>query len=77
MTITIRTLRDIAGRYSLAACCDRSRCGHSLQLDVRELIAKLGADFELAELRRRARCSKCGARAPEVRVQMVHDGRPG
>lgn len=75
-SITICTLRDIAGRERLFAQCDRLVCEHFRELDVGDLMARYGADFELAELRRRVKCSKCGARPPEVRVQMVGDGWP-
>ena len=77
MTITIRTLGDIAGKERLFAECDRIGCGHSQELLVEDLERRFGKDFELAELRRRVRCSKCGARPPDVRVHAVSDGRAG
>ncbi len=71
---SIRTLADIDnGHYSVHAHCNL--CRHHRELSLASLIEKLGADFELAEMRLRARCSACSARAPDVVVHTNHDGR--
>ena len=73
---TIRTLHDIDdGHHRVWAHC--KACGHSSELHLAALIVRLGADFELAELRLRVVCSRCRAVAPDVVVYCNHDGRPG
>ena len=39
-----------------------SNCDHKLRLSPDALIAQFGADYKMALLRTRARCSKCGGR---------------
>ena len=71
----IRTLADIDdGHHHVWAHCNA--CGHSRELRLAALIERLGADFELRELRLRARCTQCRAVAPDVVVHCNHDGRP-
>ena len=71
---TITTLSDCRGAYTLKAECDM--CHHGKILDLETLIAALGPDVTIPELRRKMKCAKCGAKAPNVRVQLMHDGRP-
>lgn len=71
----IATLADCLGSYRLKAECDA--CGHGHIFDLDALIETHGADYPLAEIRRRVKCRECGAMIPMVRVQTMSDGRPG
>lgn len=74
--MSLETLSDIDdGHHGVHAHCNI--CRHSRELSLAALIAKLGGDFDLMELRLRAVCTNCGARAPNVVVHTLHDGRPG
>lgn len=63
--LTTGTLGDHAGEHGLMLECV---CGHGLRLDV----SALGLGMPIAELRRRAKCIRCGSRqclvvlAPEI-----------
>lgn len=60
-------LRDVAAhRYGLNAYCER--CRHRSDLDVAALIERLGGGCSIPALRKKLRCTKCGARNPVVQL---------
>ena len=68
----LRTLQSVAElRYHLVARCEG--CGHFQSLDLKELIAQLGPDFDLvdraAELQDVVSCLRCGR--PRIPVQLM------
>lgn len=67
-SITLRTLADLAirQRYTLTAHCQNRLCLHVQQLDLADLIERLGADFEYMKLGRRCRCTECGSVGAQV-----------
>ena len=76
----IEKLEDCRGSYRLKAECDV--CGHGKILDLEQLIRHYGPNFPISGIRNRVRCnelrpdgSKCGARTPNVRVQLIADDR--
>lgn len=76
----LRTLQGIADAgYHLVARCEG--CGHFSALDLAELIAQFGPDFDptarSAELRAVVRCAGCGRPGPTVRLMSyVPDALP-
>lgn len=54
------TLADLAPHERLCARCPR--CGHARALELGPLVQRLGALTELEAVRRRLRCTACGAR---------------
>lgn len=52
--------------HDLAAKCEA--CRHVQRLDVWELAQRIGWDTTLAELERRLKCSRCGARPASLAV---------
>jgi hypothetical protein len=60
-------LRDaVAHNYGLNAYCER--CGRRTDLDLAELVRRLGEDCSIPALRRKLRCTNCGARNPVVQL---------
>lgn len=55
------TLGDLSPGDFLSARCPS--CDRSEALDIPALVARLGPDFEVTDLRDRLRCSQCGRRA--------------
>lgn len=53
------------------SCAD---CGRRVRLAPAALAKRLGYDFPLRGLRHRMRCSRCGARDVEVRLERPIDG---
>jgi hypothetical protein len=62
--LVVRTIGDLDESSRLAAYCPA--CRRSQFLDLVALRARYGADLSLRSLRARLRCSRCGARRPEV-----------
>jgi hypothetical protein len=64
---TGRVLGDVLmeGLHIRASC---RNCRHQANLSPLRLAKRLGYDHELATLRQRLRCSKCGLRDVEVRT---------
>jgi hypothetical protein len=62
--LVVRTLADLGEQSRLAAYCPS--CRRSQFLDLEALRARYGAELSLRNLRARLRCSRCGARRPEV-----------
>ena len=58
--VEIRTLRDLGHNFWLGASC--GKCHRWRDLDRATLVSQLGEDITLDDLRRRLRCSVCGAR---------------
>ena len=56
--ITIATLADLGARDCLVMHCDP--CNRHEEMDLWKLAEDHGPDFPLRELRRRARCNRCG-----------------
>lgn len=56
-------------------------CGHSGELDLAQLIARLGADFSIprnhARFIRSLRCTRCGRHNAEIRLSVGHTGPTG
>jgi hypothetical protein len=63
---SIVRLSDHFGNYVLEVRC--RKCRHVRQVDPRDLAGRFGWQAELAQLVQRFRCSKCLARAVDVRV---------
>jgi hypothetical protein len=63
--VVIRSLGDLNDdRSKLVAYC--TSCRRSQFLDLAALRTRYGAELSLCSLRARLRCSRCGARRPEV-----------
>ena len=62
--LVVRTIGDLKGCSRLVAYC--TSCRRSQFLDLEALRARYGAGLSLRSLRARLRCSRCGARRPEV-----------
>ena len=58
-------LSDHFGQYVVLLKC---RCGHSRECYPKTLAGFAGWDAKLADLVRRLRCSRCGARGATARV---------
>jgi hypothetical protein len=61
----IEKLSDEFGQYSILISC---ACGHTRRCDPRTLAAIVGWDARLEEVAKRMRCSKCRARACELKA---------
>ena len=57
--LTVVKLSDQGGQYVLTLTCE---CGHIRQAKPQTLAAIAGWDAPLAEVIKRLRCSRCGAR---------------
>lgn len=66
----------IAQKLRLTIYCDVRECHHSQTLDLEALSHELGPDYRVADFVARSRCSKCGAKWPQlsVRVGPIHTG---
>ncbi len=65
-----RCLRDLTERrICLLAVC--RRCSNRTLLFPSDLAARLGPAYPVKEVMRRLACSRCGARAHQVRVDEV------
>ena len=53
------TLGYVLGQFKLNAVC--ADCGRCCELDVAQLIAKYGEDFEVPRLSKMAKCTECGS----------------
>jgi DNA-directed RNA polymerase subunit RPC12/RpoP len=62
--VELRSLADVAERFGVYLEC--LRCGRLSALDARRLIARHAGDLTLYQLRRQARCSRCGGRRARV-----------
>ncbi len=74
--ITIATLGDlVAHDYGVNAMCER--CRHRADLDMRALIAKLGAGFRYVgnDMERHLWCSRCGEKAVSVQIHYLQSAR--
>jgi hypothetical protein len=57
---------QIALKHELTLRCERRDCRHNAAIDLAAIAAKYGSDFKLQWLIERAVCRKCGARWPEL-----------
>lgn len=69
----MQTIGDITGSFHLYAVC--VTCSRMEQLPTARLIRDLGAETELADIRRRIRCNDCGARTTDIRIVYVGPDR--
>ena len=69
----MHSLNDLLESFHLYAECER--CQRSMQLSVEKLIARLGDDFPVIDLRPRLRCTGCNIRGQDLRIVFV--GPPG
>lgn len=58
----------VRDRRRLWAYCEL--CGHQRHLDPAELARRVGYDTALVDLRKRMKCTECGGREVDVRVEM-------
>jgi hypothetical protein len=65
-------LREMLNAQRLIACCDH--CRRRVALDVGQLERRLGQLVTLNAIRARVRCTRCGKRTQNVRVE-VEDRR--
>jgi hypothetical protein len=75
--LQVGTIGDtIAARLHMTLYCDAMGCHHSQAVDLEALSRELGADYPVADFVARSRCSKCGAKWPQlsVRVGPIHTG---
>ena len=63
-----------AVRDSLLLWISCAECGRRVRLAPAALAKRLGYDFTLGNLRHRMRCSRCGARDVEVRLEQPIEG---
>jgi hypothetical protein len=65
----------IAGGFKMWISCDAIGC-HNADLDLDALKDEFGADYRIADFVARSRCSKCGAKWPQlsVRIAPIHTG---
>jgi len=69
-TVTARSLADLAkAKVALRALCHR--CKHTATLYPATLAEKLGADRPITDVRRKLKCSDCGARGGMIRLTEV------
>jgi len=81
--LTATVLGDAVRRgVPLWVCCEA--CSHNVEMNAGELADLLGYDFPVPRLKGRLRCSRCGSRDADVRVQYAspglvarHGPRPG
>jgi hypothetical protein len=66
----------IATGLKMWISCDAIGCRNNADVDLLALRDQLGADYRIADFVARSRCSKCGARWPQlsVRVSPIHTG---
>jgi hypothetical protein len=64
--LTVVKLADHFGQYVLIITC---KCGHSRAAQPKTLAHLAGWDAALADVAKRLRCSKCGARKCRVSVR--------
>ena len=62
--LVVRTIGDLEGCSRLVAYC--TSCRRSQFLDLEALRKRYGAELSLGSLRARLRCSRCGARRPDM-----------
>ena len=60
------TLAGLGDRHVIWAFCHA--CDRSTELKTHQLIAVYGAEFAIADLKRRLTCRKCGDRPREIRI---------
>ncbi|MBK88424.1 MAG: hypothetical protein CMQ44_06225 [Gammaproteobacteria bacterium] len=65
----MHSLNDLLESFHLYAECER--CQRSMQLSIEKLIARLGSDFPVANLRPRLRCTDCNVRGQDIRIVFV------
>ncbi|MFP6733297.1 MAG: hypothetical protein VB959_05605 [Rhodospirillales bacterium] len=53
------TLQDVLGRYELNCSCED--CAHCVRLVTEELIEKFGPEYEIPNLKKHFKCSRCGS----------------
>jgi hypothetical protein len=56
----------VAQRRQLFLNCNRVGCGHSVEIPIAEAAERHGLDYPMQRFMERARCSRCGARLPEI-----------
>ena len=66
----------IAGGLKMSISCDAIGCRNNADVDLLALRDQLGADYRIADFVARSRCSKCGARWPQLSVSVspMHTG---
>lgn len=71
--LTATVLGDAVRRgVPLWVCCEA--CSHNVEMNPGELADRLGYDFPVPRLKGRLRCSRCGSRDADVRVQYASPG---
>ena len=60
----------------MSISCDAIGCRNNADVDLEALRDQFGGDYRIADFVARSRCSKCGARWPQlsVRVSLIHTG---
>ncbi len=66
----------IAQGFKMWISCDAIGCRNSADINLTELRDQLGADYRVADFVARSRCSKCGAKWPQIsiRIAPIHTG---
>jgi hypothetical protein len=66
----------IAGGYRMWISWDAIGCRNRADLDLEALRDRFGADYRIADFVARSRCSKCGAKWPQLsgRISSIHTG---
>ncbi len=71
--LTATVLGDAIRRgVPLWICCEA--CSHNVEMNAGDLADRLGYDFPVPRLKGRLRCSRCGSREADVRVQYASPG---
>jgi hypothetical protein len=56
--------------------CLNQECLHRAKMDLAALAERLGANFPVAELVKRAVCSECGSRWPRLSITVAVENAP-
>lgn len=71
--LTATVLGDAIRRgVPLWVCCEA--CSHNVEMNAGDLADRLGYDFPVPRLKGLLRCSRCGQRQADVRVQYATPG---
>ena len=60
----------IRQQLSMTIYCEHRGCGHHAIVDLEGIQAEHGDDFRVSGFVARSRCSRCGARHPEVAIRV-------
>ena len=65
----MQTLNDLIESFHLHAICEN--CQRNTQLDIGELIERLGGETQVKQIKTRLQCSICNAHTEDLRLVYV------